>query len=161
MLILSLMMNAQAVELNSLSAGYYTPYGVQPGIKISADIPMKGNSFIRPQFSTFYRSNNHVSGMTGIDAGYTFSKNKNDHSISLGGSYLLASQITSWSIDLATGEKIADRELRHYAVPTLSYEYARPKWYLRASIGSKLSSQIETAGFYALELGYRFQRGEK
>jgi len=145
--------------------GYYTPYGVQPGVRLASRHRRGdgGRLFISPSASIFTRPWNHLSGMLNADIGLWRDRDgRLTHTAwSIGSGYLAAAQVTSESIDLASGEATAERELRHYYLPTVNYELgwgqrSRQSWFGKLSYGRKVSPSVEDSDFFAVELGARF-----
>ncbi len=161
MLLTALLTSLAAHAAPPLTIGLYAPYGTQPGLKLGTEIDLPGGLLLAPQVAAFTRPWNHSSGMANLDLSYRRQGRGTRYStISVGAAYLLSAQIVTESIDLSTGGYTTDRQLRHYATPTLSYELAwsRPVAdpYLKLSVGRKISPQVADSTFFAAEIGLRF-----
>lgn len=166
----------QEDKITPISIGFYGPYIIQPGIKIGTAFDLKEwkiekeqnlksrKLFVSPQIAAFIRPKNHTSFILNVDVGYIIKKSQSNFYIapSVGLGYLMTSQILSNTIDLSNGEiNEKDRELRNYFLPTLNFELGKQAtekmgWFTKLSYGRKVSSKIENAAFFALELGVKF-----
>ena len=181
----SLVFSQNKSEGLPISVGYFGNFLIQPGAKIGAQFSLnkwetehegkKGNYtkekriFVSPQVAFFSRPGNNMNLLVNADIGYQRKKmNQGSYSaVSLGLGYLLESQVVSIVYNLSDGsikEKI--REPRNYFLPTINYEFGhaidfKTNWYMKFSLGSKLSPNRERSGVFFIELGMRHFIGKE
>jgi hypothetical protein len=163
-------------SLQDISIGYYTPFFVEFGGKISTSIHLKKwettNSkdvvrnktiYISPQIGYFVKPKNHDNYLFNCELGCRSQKadKKWYGAATFGLGYLLTSHIVSGSVNLGTGEITKERENISSLLPTLNYEFGKTPtdkmgYYFKLFAGRKIAFGAEGAGFYGAELGLKF-----
>lgn len=155
---------------NNVSLGYLAHMGIQPGIKIGSDFTLKSfNSeggykglFLSPQLAYFVNPEINNNFLLNVEFGYKTQKpGKTFYSaFSIGSGYKLQSYIKSVNVDLGSGDLSQNRELRHYFVPTINYEFGMAfrkstGWYSKLTYGHEYLGAEGTSMIISIELGLK------
>lgn len=159
-----------------VTISYYGHYLYQPGLKIGTNYTLKRlqneniNNRIReltisPQVGFFFFPQTSTNLVLNTEIGY-YQKpilDNNYFIVSVGLGYMAESQFIGLSTNIGNGSIIdKERELSHYFMPTINYEYGkefrkRPvDWFIKLSTGMKLSTQQESSLVVFTELGVRW-----
>ncbi len=164
-LLLAGLTSAQAAP-TAVSVGLTAPYGVWPGVAVSAEIALTEGLYLSPRVSGFASPLTHRSALTQLDLGWRTRTGARGWSgaLSAGLGYRLESQLRGIEVDLATGEQSSTRALRHSLLPAASVEATRALGdrvaaYGRFSSGLELGIGTHDAVFFGLEAGLRFGGG--
>ena len=158
---------ATAHAAPTVSLGYYTPYGVTPGLRVRASMPLaewssgdhrQWRAFAGPSAAAFGQPGVHGSLLLGAEAGVWTRRTGRPlyATATLGLGYLGGRYTTGQSVDLATGASVATHDWHSDIVPTLGVQLGHARglpWFVQASAGQRLAIQREDAAFFALELG--------
>lgn len=161
-----------------ISIGYYGHYLIQPGVKIGThfDIDLWGQGaesmgkrhwFVSPQVGFYARPGNETSLLVHAEVGYWRPKvgRPSYRAVGLGLGYLAQSEVLGMRVRLSDGATHStERELRHFFMPTLNYEWGRRVrakwgWYVKYAIGRTLSSVRDGKMVMFVELGVKLWRG--
>lgn len=171
----SLQLSAQ-YKLQDISVGYFTPFFVEFGGKVSTSIHLKNwestnkkdvirnkTLYLSPQIGYFVKPKNHDNYLLHFELGYRSQKDDKKWygAATFGLGYLLTSHIVSGSVHLGTGEMTKERENISSLLPTLSYEFGKAPtdklgYYFKFFVGRKMIFGAEDSGFYGAELGLKF-----
>ncbi len=172
-----LMLSGKAIgQLNSLSIGYFGPFGIEPGLNVGVQMNLKSSEkdevintyYLAPHLGSYIKPNYHTDIMLGIEGGIHRQKaeKKGYSQFGLGLSYLSNFELISFTVNF-NGE-ISNREHEHrgYLVPTISYEYGRKVndawgWYIKPSVGRRISFAREGAGAVFVEAGVKFNLNQE
>lgn len=143
-----------------LALSLYTPYAVQPGLKVATSIGAE-RVYVAPHVAAFSRPWNHTTGELGVHVGYRFGLDGDwSSAVSAGVAYQAQSQVVGETIDLSGSYGDTTRELRHAVVPTVRYELTRRRAgadvFGAVAAGEALRIGLEPAATFSLELGMRF-----
>lgn len=173
-----------APKNHTLSFGYYGYFFYQPGFKIATQHPLKKwqmperdkknyvtqqHVFISPQLAVFWRPQSNTNLLVNADIGFERQKMKRHRysAFSIGLGYLMQWEILSATVSLGDGSlKNKNRELRHYFIPTVNYEFGHEPhraagWYVKLSLGGRFSPEHDMASVMSGELGLRFRLCKK
>lgn len=163
-------------KLQDISIGYFTPFFIEFGGKVSTSIHLKnwelvsqtGESryrtlYLSPQIGYFVKPKNHDNYLLNFELGYRTQKDDKKWygAATFGLGYLLTSHIVSGSVHLGTGEMTKERENVSSILPTLGYEFGKAPtekmgYYFKFFVGRKMAFGAEDSGFYGAELGLKF-----
>lgn len=160
-----------------IAISYYGHYGYQPGLKIGTTYVLKEwrnkdrsdppiqQLTINPQIGFFFYPQTSTNLVLNTEIGY-YQKpilDNNYFIVSIGLGYMAESQFTGLSTNIGNGSITeTSRELNHYFMPTINYEYGkefrkRPaNWFIKLSAGTKLSTQHESNAVVFTEFGIRW-----
>ena len=160
---------------NTLSIGYYAPYGIQFGAKLGASFTLKNwdkesessrvsKLSVQPQISYFVFPDVQHNVLLNNEIVYSLHKvdKRFFPMVSVGTGYLLAIQNTDGSVNLATGDISNNTETLHYFLPTFNLGFGiAPKksigFYTKAFYGHKIGSISENEAFFGIDLGILIQ----
>lgn len=165
--------------LQHYSLAYFSPFGIQPGVKVGTDFSIKAFDkefsktdsmqvrhhmlLLSPEIGFFSRRLDFMAFLANAELGWQLQREgrKTWNTFSLGLGYLEHSEVTSTTVNLS-GEVVSKERARQgYFLPTLNYEKGwqfKPQLggYVKAGLGYKLAPELETSGILLLELGMRF-----
>ncbi len=162
---------------NTLTAGYFSQLGIEPGVSLGADIYVSTDLFssstsaqhhlvFQPQLAAFTNPENFQSALVrgGIALRRTTERKGRlrFRQLGVGLGYMFHSEITGLRVNLADGSITSkERDNRQYVVPTINASMGRMLndrlgYYLSASYGPKLHAERKPDGAVFLELGLSY-----
>lgn len=154
-----------------ISLAYFSQVGIEPGLKISAELPIKAleseaknkQLFVSPQIGFFVRPNHHTNVLLMGDIGIKKQKEGKSafSTFSLGLGYWYQSQIQSLTVQLGDGSQSQNRTNNHYFLPTINYSFgskliANSNWYSKIGVGQRFGGSASSTTTVLLELGLQF-----
>lgn len=160
-----------------IAISYYGHYGYQPGLKIGTTYAFKewrnkdrSNSpiqqlTINPQIGFFFYPQTSTNLVLNTEFGYYRKPviNNRYFILSVGLGYMAESQLLSIAMNIGNGSTTEkERELLHYFMPTINYEFGKEfkkidaNWFAKLSAGTKLSTQHESNAVVFTEFGIRW-----
>ena len=157
-----------------MSVSYLGHFGFQPGIKVGTEFPLMGRSntenysmqwYVSPQIGFFTNPGSDSNYLLNFETGFKKQKKgKNSYTaFALGLGYRIRSKITSFSVNLGTGNQSnRQRETQGFLLPTLNYERGwrtdRPlSWFFKTSAGITSFSGDENQFMLFTEFGVKFR----
>jgi len=153
---------------NKILIGYYGSFAYQSGLKIGLEMPLKATesekkiiySFVQINAGFYIKKNFNTNWVLGGEYGWNFQKKekKRYQQLSAGLNYLMQSEITSLTINLAGEVVKKERERQDYLLLILGYEFGgtigqRFNWFTKVAPGYRISIKHPSAITLFLELG--------
>ena len=167
-------LSAQDTKL-PISIAYYTPYAINPGLKIGTAFQLKtintsGDKLqtlsVNPQIgfwnSSIYDNNIHRTLVADAHLNYKrYTMNQQFYGLTgIGLSYQLELQRTGLNLDLSTGDSTSDTKSIHSFIPMFNLgfgkDYDRLGYYFKGFVGQRFAISDSNSLFAGAELGFTF-----
>lgn len=155
-----------------INISYYGHFAYQPGLKIGTTYIFKewkgeekvSQLTVNPQVGFYFFPEMSTNFVINTEIGYRRQHlDKPRYStFSIGLGYMAEFQFIGFSTNIGNGNTTKkDRELHHLFMPTINYEFAnqfnkRLDWFLKLSVGTKLSTQQESNAVLFTEVGVKY-----
>ncbi|GAB5521361.1 MAG: hypothetical protein RhofKO_36120 [Rhodothermales bacterium] len=151
-----------------ISVGYVGHYLIQPGAKVGTQFELGSASnavqpcwVVSPQLGLYTRPGNETTVLVNAEVGYRRSKRDRPfyRGAGLGLGYLAKSEVLGRTVRLGDGGTAGtERELWHFVLPTLTYEWGwrvspQRAWYIKHTLGRTLSPVRDGQMVMFVELG--------
>jgi len=148
--------------------GYYGHYGIDPGVKIGAQLRIAGETkghqlYTSPQLGYFNQRQGYQSIVINNDIGYLHRKNAGGFykAISGGLAYIMEFNTASYSTSVGDGSSSSNTNINHMFMTTINLEIGGRivndfGWYTKGSFGGKVprNNNLEMVVLFELGLNY-------